>query len=814
MQVKYDISLDIATGISRKAKSWKNAPIMWSALLDRLGDTTRTAETLAEYKAMSKAQRAEQKDIGGFVGGYCADGLRTRVKHRTVLCLDADYANPELWDDWEMMYGNAAAIYSTHTHTAEKPRFRLVVPLARKVDLDEYQAIGRKVADVLGIDQFDDSSYQAERLMYWPSTPQDGQFVFEHCDGPILDPDTVLAAYTDWTDISTWPYSSRVLKATQKALNSKQADPLTKPGLVGAFCRAYTIEEAIEEYVPAYQPCGDGRYTYTEGSTAAGVVTYENKFSFSHHGTDPASGKLLNAWDLVRIHQFYELDRDAAADEETKNLPSYEEMKKLVTSDPKVKAQIVADRVGNDFDDEPEATGDEQAPAHTSWMSDMKVTANGSIASTIDNVVMILNNDPELKGRIAYDELSANIVLVKDLPWRRVEEESSWPRNESDLDSQWDQTRRTQRVWSDLDDSQLRRWLQKKYELSGKEMVFDAVNIVADDHSFHPVREYLEGCTWDGVSRVDTFLIDYMGAEDSAYTRAVTRKTLAAAVARVVRPGIKFDYMLTLQGKQGIGKSSIFRKLAGQWYSDTINTFTGKESYEQARGIWIGECGELSGLRKSEVEDIKNYLSKQEDRYRPAYGRRIGEFPRQCIFIATTNETQFLRDTTGNRRFWIVDTPNKPKLDQWTDLTPEIVKQIWGEAVAIYKKGESLRLSAELEAVANEIQAKYEEENPRVGMVAGYLDRLLPTDWDTMSLDERRYWLGNKANVGTVRRDTVCTAEIWAEALNQNRDKMDRMAISEVRNIMTKIPGWTHQGNAKQTFGPYDRQRYYQRDGD
>ena len=811
MQVKYDISLDIATGISRKAKTWKNAPIMWSSLLDRLEGTTRTAETLAEYKAMSKAQKAEQKDIGGFVGGYCADGLRTKVKYRTLLCLDADFANPDLFDDWEMMYGNAAAIYSTHTHTPEKPRFRLVVPLARKVDLDEYQAIGRKVADVLGIDQFDDSSYQSERLMYWPSTPQDGVYVFQHCDGPILDPDAVLASYTDWTDISTWPYSSRVAQATQKRVNSKQADPLTKPGLVGAFCRAYSIEEAIAEYVPTYQPCGEGRYTYTEGSTAAGVVTYENKFSFSHHGTDPASGRLLNAWDLVRIHQFYEMDMDAAADEETKNLPSYEEMKKLVTSDPKVKAQIVADKVGNDFDDESEDTGDEQTPADTSWMSDMKVTANGSIASTIDNVVMILNNDPDLQGRIAYDEMSANIVLVKDLPWRRVEEECAWPQNESDLDSQWDQTRRTQRVWSDLDDSQLRRWLQKKYELSGKEMVFDAVNIVADDHSFHPVREYLAGCTWDGVPRVDSFLIDYMGAEDTEYTRAVTRKTLVAAVARVNRPGIKFDYMLTLQGAQGIGKSSIFRKLAGQWYSDTVNTFTGKESYEQARGIWIGECGELSGLRKSEVEDIKNYLSKQEDRYRPAYGRRVLEYPRQCIFIATTNETQFLRDTTGNRRFWIVDTPNKPRLDQWTDLTPEIVKQIWGEAVALYKKGESLRLSAKLEAVAQEVQARYEEENPRVGMVTEYLDRLLPTDWDDMDLSARRYWLGTKTNVGTVRRESVCTSEIWAEALNQNPDKMDRMAISEVRNIMAKIPEWVHQGTARRMFGPYGRQRYYQR---
>ena len=616
MQVKYDTGLDIATGISRTAKTWKNTSVMWSALLDRLANTTRTPETMAEYKAMSRTRQSEIKDVGGFVGGYCENGSRKNIRFRSVLTLDADFAEHGLWDDWELLYGNAAAVYSTHKHTSEKPRLRLVVPLSRNLDPDEYQAVGRKIASALGIDQFDDTSYQPERLMYWPSTSQDGAYVFEYCDGPILNPDEVLAAYVDWKDISSWPFSSRVDKVRKKEMNAKQADPLTKSGLVGAFCRAYSIEEAIETFVPTYQPCGNGRYTYTEGSTAAGVVVYEDKFVFSNHATDPASGKLYNAWDLVRIHLFHEKDAEAAADEDTRKLPSYEEMKKLATTDPKVTTQIVADRVGEDFNDDYTDDEDSEASVDNSWMKGIKVNGNGAFASTINNVVLILENDPELKGCIAYDQLTANLVIVRDLPWRKVKEPDFWPRSAEDLEGEWNQKARAARVWSDVDDSHLRNWLQKKYELAGKDMVYDAVNIVADAHSFHPVREYLSRCKWDGTPRVDTFLVDYMGAEDNAYTRAVTRKTLVAAVARVVRPGCKFDYMLTLKGAQGIGKSSIFRKLAGKWYSDTVNCFSGKESYEQARGIWIGEVGELAGMRKSEVDDIKNYLTKQEDRYR------------------------------------------------------------------------------------------------------------------------------------------------------------------------------------------------------
>ena len=786
MIVQNDKALDVALGNSRKTKKWKNRTMLWSELLDRLANVTRTPETVAEYRAMSRNRQAEIKDVGGFVGGYAEHGSRSNIRHRSVLCLDADFADGDLWPDWGLLYGKAAAIYSTHKHTPEKPRLRLVVPLSRNVSPDEYQAIGRRVAFMLGIDKFDDTSYQPQRVMYWPSCSQDGEYLFQHLDGSFLDPDEVLATYHNWADVSSWPMSSRQADIVKRS-GAKQGDPLEKGGIVGAFCRAYyPIQEAIAEFVPTYQPCDTpGRYTYTEGSTAAGVVLYDDKFSYSHHGTDPASGQTVNAWDLVRIHKFHELDDDADPEKPTTTRPSYKAMAQLAMDDPRVRAQLVSDRMAeaDDF----EVLPDEPEP--DDWKQKLKITEKGGIARTIGNVVTILRHDPAVAGALALNEMDHNIVARKSLPWRDVKGSSQWV---------------------DADDSDLRYYLEQTYGLDGKDKIFDAVNVVAGRNRFHPVREYLDGCSWDGVPRVETLLIDYLGAEDNEYTRAVTRKTLAAAVARIYRPGCKFDYMLTLQGRQGLGKSKFIGKLGGPWFSDTFGTMQGKESYEQILGVWIVEVGELAGMRKAEVDAIKLYLTKQTDRFRPAYGRRLQEFPRQCIFIGTTNETQFLRDTTGNRRFWVVATPNEPAHDMETDLTPETVRLIWGEAVELYKKGEALYLSPELEKMAREIQEAYEEENPKAGIVAGYLDRLLPEGWDGMDPYSRRQWLESDAE-GVTRRTTVCTLEIWTEALNGNPDKLDRYASKEIRDIMATLPDWKHQGNKRITAGPYGRQRYSER---
>ena len=791
MTIQHDKALDIATGNSRKTKTWKNKTIQWSELLKRLVKETRTPETVAEYKAMGKNQQSDIKDVGGFVGGYCNNGSRSDIRFRSVLCLDADFADAELWPDWELLYGKAAAVYSTHKHTPEKPRLRLVIPLARNVDPDEYQAIGRRVAATLGMNKFDDTSYQPQRMMYWPSVSQDGEYFFSCIDAPFLDPDEVLATYHDWRDVSAWPTSKNEAEQPKKAA-SKQKDPLEKGGLVGAFCRAYyPIQEAIAAFVPTYQPCNEpNRYTYTEGSSAAGVVIYEDgKFSYSFHGTDPASMQTVNAWDLVRLHMFHELDADCAPDVPASSRPSYKAMSELAAKDKRTAAQIVSDRSAEALADFDTPLEESPAPEAENWREKLKITDKGGIAQTIENVVIILRHDPKLSGCLALNEMEHNIVTRKDLPWRKVRGASQWV---------------------DADDAALRFYLERVYGIASKDRIFDAVNVVAAENKYHPVRDYLNGCTWDGVPRVETLLVDYLGAEDNDYTRAVTRKALAAAVARIYRPGCKFDYMLTIRGQQGLGKSALISKLGGNWFSDSFTTLQGKDAYEQVQGVWIMEVGELAGMRKAEAETIKLYISKQVDRFRPAYGRRLQEFPRQCIFIGTTNESQFLRDTTGNRRFWVVDTPNEPAKDMWEELTPETVRQVWAEAVEIYKAGEELYLPRTLEAIAREVQETYEEENPRAGIIADYLDRLLPAGWESMDLYARRSFLEGDAE-GVTPRKVVCILEIWAEALGGNPDKLDRYAIKEIQDVMAGLPGWRRSGNKRATIKPYGRQRYFER---
>ena len=249
MAVKNDRALDVALGNNRKTKTWKNRTMLWSELLERLSTTTRTSETLAEYKAMGRDRQSDVKDVGGFVGGYCNNGSRSDVRHRSVLCLDADYADAELWPDWELIFGCAAAIYSTHKHTPEKPRLRLVIPLSRDVTPDEYQAIGRRVANDLGIEKFDDTTYQPQRVMYWPSTSQDGEYVFKYIDGPFLDADKELATYHDWRDVTSWPMSRRQANI-QMGSAEKRGDALERRGVIGALCRSDSVREAIDIFVP------------------------------------------------------------------------------------------------------------------------------------------------------------------------------------------------------------------------------------------------------------------------------------------------------------------------------------------------------------------------------------------------------------------------------------------------------------------------------------------------------------------------------------------------------------------------------------
>ena len=299
--------MKIAYGNSRMEKKWKNNDISWDDFCKRVSTTQTTTETVEEYRKMTKPQQDSIKDVGGFVGGHLRGGRRKTgtVLCRSMLTLDMDHGTPDVLDELSLFNSHEMCIYSTHKHTPEAPRLRLIMPLKRDVSEDEYPALARKVAQEIGMDMFDDTTYQPHRLMYWPSTSSNGEYVYKVMDGDVLDPDYYLGLYDDWHDASTWPVSSRESEAVQRSAK-QQADPLTKTGVVGAFCRTYSIREAIEKFLPdVYEPSAmEGRYDYIPADSSAGVTIIDEKFSYSFHATDPACGQLLNAFDVVRVHKF------------------------------------------------------------------------------------------------------------------------------------------------------------------------------------------------------------------------------------------------------------------------------------------------------------------------------------------------------------------------------------------------------------------------------------------------------------------------------------------------------------------------------
>lgn len=282
--------MQIAVANSRKDKLLRNIEISWQELLNKVSSTQRTCESVSEYRNLPKVEQDNIKDVGGFVGGRLREGRRKSgfVEYRSMLTLDMDHPDSSVWEDITLFFDFTCCIYSTHRHTAGNPRYRLIIPLSRKVSPDEYTAVARMVASDIGMEKFDDTTYEPARLMYWPSTSRDGEFVFEKQDGVLLDPDKVLSRYDNWHDSSKWPVSLNQ-PGIVKSSALKQADPLEKKGLIGAFCRSYSIREAIGRFLKdVYRPSlVEGRFDYIPADSTAGLIIYDDKFAFSHHATDP-----------------------------------------------------------------------------------------------------------------------------------------------------------------------------------------------------------------------------------------------------------------------------------------------------------------------------------------------------------------------------------------------------------------------------------------------------------------------------------------------------------------------------------------------
>lgn len=801
--------ITISVANSRKSVDWQTQTLTIEELYQRLSVPARGQETLAEYLKLPKARQDDLKDVGGYVAGGLSGPRRkaTAVTGRDIITLDLDNIGTGKTDDVLKIVealGCGYCVYSTRKHQSFAPRLRVLLPLDRTCTADEYEPCARRMAEMIGLEMADPTTFEASRLMYWASCCSDGVYVYHAADKPMLSVDGLLDTYADWHDYASWPQVPGTASPARAA--TKQGDPETKTGPVGAFCRIYDIPAAMAQFIPlAYTECDNapGRYTYTGGSTTGGAVLYDDgKFLYSHHATDPCSGRLVNAFDMVRLHRFDDLDDAATPGTPVNRLPSFKAMCELATQDAAVANLIMSERwqqVKTDFE-AAEAMSQGHSGAESgeakddgSWLRPPIMDVDGQLkpAKSLKNYRAALEHCPDLRGRVRLNQFTGRISVEGELPWTR-------PGNPKD--------------WTDGDTVALRIYLEPYMGKVPDKDARDAVLSCANDHAYHPVRDYLNALVWDGTARLDTLFIDYLGAADTPYTRAVTRKSIVAAVARAYRPGCKYDTMPVLVGAQGRHKSTIFKKLGGKWFSESLRTFAGKEAMETIQGTWINEIGEMQALAQTEINAAKAFISAAADFYRASYGVFAAEHPRQCVFFGTTNTAECLTDRTGGRRFWPIDIDKIERIKNvFVDLDGER-DQIWAEAVVKYRDGESLILPEDLEQVAKQEQESHRRAHPWEGMIEAFVDQPIPDNWSEW--DEAQRQIFYSGNAGTelklVNREYVCAVEIWCEMLGKRRGDLTDKTARLINEMLAAMPGWEKFGR-KRTGKLYGIQRCYRK---
>ena len=702
----------------------------------------RTKETFEEFRKLSREKQFELKSIGGwFYRAHIEGGRRTSKSGRPtdIFTLDIDFATPDFIDLLElglMLPLCEFIAHSTRRHTPDTPRLRIIGFFSRPVAQDEYDAIVRIIAHKFDPDMVmvDGASFRRAQMMFLPTASIDAPYLYYQSEGKLFDPDQILEEFErkvgDWRDNSLLP---RVEGERIRLIAEKAEDPKKKRGPVGNFCRAYNIHEAIKKFLPdVYKPI-DGnsdipRYTYLAGTTTGGAVVLDGGlFLYSHHSSDPCADTLVNSFDLVRINKFADLDEGVSKEAPITRSPSYKAMLEFIAEDPSYKReqvksnydqQAMFDDVSDDYWSESGDTGKRNdkvpvsdprytdnkhqtdldellgpAPAKfgtvvppKDWLLDVELNKAGNIVQNLPNAQVIIRNDPRLFGVIGFNEFMNGVVLRRDILSKMDSVPPAYCR---------DKTRGE--VWQDYHDITVRAILAapngKGKGGYGIDKLPDrdlrtALELTARLNTFHPIKDYLKWChedlEWDEIERVETFFVDYLGVPDGLYAREAAKAVLVASVARIHEPGHKFDYAPVIQGPQGIRKSTLIETLYGaeNFGELTCNLRDTQKIAETIGGIWGMEFPELASFYKSDHNDAKQFLSAKEDRVRMAYDRRVSVFPRQATFWGTTNDKKYLKDPTGNRRWWPmlcnVNQIDTVKLSAERD-------QIWAEAMAIYK---------------------------------------------------------------------------------------------------------------------------------
>lgn len=753
-----DILVHYALGKGANLGKGENKVSPWSTLVKMLSVPAVTRERHKEYLKLSRDEQTRLKSRDGWISGaQCKGGIRrlANVMPRNVATFDLDYPwesfFPDMLSDIHWLASYECVVLSTRGSTPEKPRYRVVMPMSRMVQPDEWNALARIVS--LRIDygntpmeQVDVVSSRRAQMMFLPTRSVDQEYQFHHNKGRLFDPDEQFAWFEenhgDWRDLSQLPLYKGEEQLRKHA--DKAEDPWLKPGVIGDWCRAWPIEELIAEhlsdkYIPGDDKSGKPRYTYTGGGGANGaVVEDDGRFLYSWHGSDPVGEQLVNAWDLYRVHRFGHLDDKHDPETPIMDWPSSKAMKEFVGTDERYRAERTKSRydLGAMFDDvdvgeadaEPEedlsadsaeyteaekpaeddfglsdddlaaADGGHKEPppkgkkgkektaknpnAATWFSEELEVNKNGDLISSVHNVAAILYNDPRFYGKLRFDEFTGVVRVFGDIKSRSDNVPTLFCQDKVYGDR-----------WSQRGHITIRAILATPngagkvgYGLStvSERDIADGVELAAARNTYHPIKDFLEAETWDGVERIEHMFIDYLGLPDTAYARETAKLVMIASVARIYEPGMKFDYAPVLQGRQGARKSTFIRTLyTTRWFGEVACDLGDVQKVAEAiSGKWGNELPEMTAMNKSEVNDTKAFLSRQEDTVRLAYAREVTVIKRQAIFWGSTNEDVYLKDRTGNRRFWPLHVRTH-YID--TSALADAVPQLWAEALALYK---------------------------------------------------------------------------------------------------------------------------------
>jgi len=769
-------TLAIATAPKRDSKTWKNEVVTWD-----------------DFKGWC-ANPGNKKESGNYVFGRLNGTRRSKstIEARSALTLDVDFPQAGFIADVMMLPFNLIW-HTTYSSIPDQERYRLIIPLDREVDPSEYVACVIVVMDMLGTEQFDPGSTQPERYMFRPATQKADFYSWGEIEGPVVTADDLLAKIDSVVSEWTPPTPSR-----------RKRDPFQIEGVVGAFNRVYeNLDDLIEDFDLPYDKVGEKWILRGSlGAPGMGAVPGRAGLWYSFHACDPAFMQTCSAFDLVRAHLYGEMDEDAKPNTPINKLPSHARMlEEVLNGDPAISDKVMAETWQTDFggpDSGPAPVAPAPArkapsapvaaPSAGDWRTGLALNQAGSVRDTLDNWDLILKHD-EVFSSLTYNEVTLAIEPLGNLPWRPV-------------------TRASATWMGKADGDMLALHLERTVRLKVPQGRIEAmVTRAAFSRRVSPVADYLNSLTWDGKERVETCL---PGVKVTDFTRLAARKSIVAAVARAMEPGIKWDHSLILFGGEGLGKSLWIERMSKGWTAE-LGDLRLKDTLLVVARTWIAVADEGHSLKKADSGVMKSFMTRQNDVYRAPYDTVPTEHPRRCVVWGSTNEETFLRNEAGNRRFLIVECGRY----DIESVTPEYVDQVWAEAVHLYRAGERLWLDDTEAVQAVEAREIFTEENPMVGQIGAYLDMPVPTDWYRMSSAARYTYRQNFLELGPdteemITQDKVCALQVWYEVLNGNR-KPQQVELREINEAIRLLPDWYSVPKARRFDSNYGVQRGFNR---